>query len=160
MAWGNVAKCAWSDKFRMPGADELRAGLPKHLQQVLDDARERLTGLDEVSESLVWQGVPWRWTFIYPCAAGEPGRAMVYLVPDPQRLQICVPLAQEQIEQLPVKKLKKSIRDGVVFARNVAGVWWPTWDVASKTALDEVFELVHRKHRMLVGAEAEATVQA
>ena len=149
MAWGTVAKCAWSDKFRQPTLDDLQSGLPKPLQPIFDDARERLGELDSVSEALVWQGVPWRWTMVYT-VAGNDVRGIVYLIPDPQRLQICVPLEHDQIEQVGLKRMKKSIRDGVVFARNVAGVWWPTWDVASKTALDEVFDLIARKHRLVV----------
>jgi hypothetical protein len=162
MAWGNTVKCAWSDKFRMPSLDELRSGLPKPLQQVFDDARHRLSYLDGVTESLVWQGVPWRWTLVYVGGGSgtSEGRPSVYLVPDPQRIQICVPLCKDQIEHLPLKRMKKSIRDGVVFARSVAGVWWPTWDVPTVGALDEVFELVTRKHKLLSGADAGTPVEA
>jgi hypothetical protein len=158
MAWGNVTKTTWSDKFRQPRAEELRAGLSKSVQQVFDDARERLSELDAGCEWLVWQGVPWRWTFVYMNAGAAESRAFAYLIPDPARLQICVPLSDEVIERLPLKRMKKSIRDGIVFARHVAGVSWPTWDVATKTALDEVFELIARKQAMASGVESGATV--
>ncbi len=158
MAWGTVAKCAWSDKFRVPSVEDLRAGTPPQLRPVLDEARRQLAELPRVSESLVWQGVPWRWTFVYLADDASDGRATAYLVPDPNRLQICVPLAQEHIEQFPLKRMKKSIRDGIVFARNVGGIWWPTWDIQNSTALAEVLDLLERKHRLpAVGA---ATVDA
>ncbi len=160
MAWGTIAKSAWSDKFRQPSLEELRNAVPKPLQSVLDEARERLGGLDGASETLVWQGVPWRWTLVYTAPGSPDSRALVYLIPDPQRLQLCVPLDQELIEQVGLKRLKKSIREGVVFARNVAGVWWPTWDVQSKTALDEVFDLISRKHALTVGSKAGEPVGA
>lgn len=155
MAWGSVARSAWSDKFQMPSLQDLRLGLAKPLQSVFDDAREAITELDGISEQLAWQGVPWRWTLVYNLTeqSGE-GRSLAYLVPDPQRLQICVPLTQEQIEKLPIKRMKKSIRDGVVFARSVAGVWWPTWEIASKAALDEVLELVTKKHKFALESAA------
>ncbi len=158
MAWGNGTKSAWNDKFRQPTEDELRAGLSKPLQQVFDDARERLVELDGESESLVWQGVPWRWTFVYTIEGAGESRALAYVIPDPARLQICVPLTNEMVEKLPLKRMKKSIRDGVVFARHVAGVSWPTWDIPTATALDEVFELVARKHAMISGVENSAGV--
>ncbi|MBY0312628.1 MAG: hypothetical protein K2W85_11210 [Phycisphaerales bacterium] len=152
MAWGSSLKCAWNDKFRMPEVAQLRGGLNKPLQSVFDDAREELKRLEGVSESVSWQGVPWRWTLVYTMAEVPTERALAYLVPDPQRVQMCVPLNQEQIEKLPMKRLKKSIRDGVVHARSVAGVWWPTWDVPTRGALDEVLELVVRKHKMVTAS--------
>jgi hypothetical protein len=154
MAWGNVAKCSWSDKFRMPSIEELRAGLPKQTQPVFDDARKRLESLDGVTESLVWEGVPWRWSLVYSGPSGMEPRIVAYLIPDPQRVQICVPLLQEQVDRLPLKRMKKSLRDGIVFARNVAGMWWPTWDVPSRTAVDEVLDLVARKHAMATDGSA------
>ncbi|HMN40961.1 MAG TPA: hypothetical protein PKE29_08955 [Phycisphaerales bacterium] len=158
MSWGTVAKCAWSDKFRVPSADDLRAGTPPQLQSVLDEARRHLGALPRTSEALVWQGVPWRWTFVYTAADAPDGRATAYLIPDPNRLQICVPLAQEHIEQLPLKRMKKSIRDGIVFARNVGGIWWPTWDIQNSGALAEVFDLLARKQRL--PALGAATIEA
>jgi hypothetical protein len=148
MAWGNVVKCAWSDKFRMPSIDELRAGLAKQGQSVFDDARRRLNELDGVTETLVWEGVPWRWTLVYTGPSGTEPRVIAYLIPDPQRIQLCVPLSQDHVDRLPLKRMKKSLRDGIVFARNVAGMWWPTWDVPSKTAVEEVLDLVSRRHAM------------
>ncbi len=158
MAWGNVAKSAWSDKFRQPSPDELRSGLAKPLQQIFDDVRRHFDHVAQVSEYLVWQGVPWRWTFAFLGPISSEPRALAYLIADPARLQICVPLTHEQIERLNLKRMKKSIRDGVVFARNVNGVWWPTWEVSTKTALEEVLELVGRKHAMIIGSESAATV--
>ena len=49
-------------------------------------------------------------------------------------------------------RFKKPVRDGVQLARYVAGVWWPTWDIASAAAWEEVLELVERKHKALLGA--------
>lgn len=158
MAWGNGTKSAWSDKFRQPSEDELRTGLSKPLQQVFDDARQRLNEIESGNESVVWQGVPWRWTFVYTAEGAGEARALAYVIPDPARLQICVPLTNEIVERLPLKRMKKSIRDGVVFARHVAGVSWPTWDIPTKTALDEVFELIARKHAMISGVESGAAV--
>lgn len=161
-------KNAWSDKFSLPVVEELRALQPKPLQGVFQRCRQRLTELD-LAEHLQWQGVPWRWTIVYSTpdakAAPEPvphfqpsaqgsgptPRAFAYLIPDPSRLQICVPLTGLQIERLPMKKLKKPIRDGVALARSVGGIWWPTWEIASMSAFDDVFELVRKKHELCTG---------
>jgi hypothetical protein len=123
----------------------------------LEEARKQLGEMPGVSESLVWQGVPWRWTFVYAGEEASVGRAVAYLIPDPNRLQICVPLAQEHIEQMPLKRMKKSVRDGIVHARNVGGVWWPTWEIQNSTALGEILDLLARKQKLpAVGAAVEA----
>lgn len=148
-------KSLWADKFRMPTIDQLRQQVAKPLLPVFDDARATLNELDGVSETLQWQGVPWRWTLVYRFGGetdSSGAKAVAYLIPDPQRIQICVPLSGEQIETCGVKKLKRPIRDGVLHSRSVAGVWWPTWDLPSKSALDEVLELVERKHKNLAVA--------
>ncbi|HVU63655.1 MAG TPA: hypothetical protein VHC70_06750 [Phycisphaerales bacterium] len=153
MAWGTVVKCAWSDKFRVPTAAELREGLAPPSRAVLDEARRRLGDLPGVAESLVWQGVPWRWTFVYADQEHGDARATAYLIPDPQRLQVCVPLNQEQIEQFPLKRMKNPIRDGIVYARNVGGVWWPTWEIPTSGALGEVLDLLSRKMKVVAAGQ-------
>lgn len=150
MAWTN-SRCPWTDKFNRPTVDELRASFAKPMQRVLEDAREALAP-DGVAETLSWQGVPWRWSLVYRYGSGpDADRPLAYLIPDPERLQVCVPLTKEQIDALPMKRLRKSIRDGVTHARSVAGVWWATWDVPGRGALDEVVDLVERKHKLIVG---------
>jgi hypothetical protein len=157
---GPEPKSLWADKFRLPTIDELRLAQPKPVQSVLDQARKSFRGLDGITETLSWQGIPWRWTLVYKGegelhenGTGVPGgRGFAYIIPDPMRLQICVPLTSAQIEALPMKRFKKPIRDGVAHARSVAGIWWPTWDVLSAAAMDEVLELTERKYKLLAGA--------
>lgn len=163
MAWSNAAKCMWNDKFHKPTVAQLREGYAKPLIPILDAAREYLLALDGVSESVAWHGVPWRWTLVYRCTGEDRAavtRAFAYLVPDPNRLQVCVPLAREVIAELPVKRFKKSIRDGIVHARSVAGVSWPSWDAPTKAALDDVIDLLQRKHRLIVSPDQTVTLSA
>src|SRR5437660_106426 len=79
MAWGNVSRTAWSDKFRQPKIEELRSGLSKPLQQVLDDARQRLAEFEPETEWLVWQGVPWRWTLVYLRSNSSDQKVLAYI---------------------------------------------------------------------------------
>lgn len=162
---GPAPKSLWSDKFRMPTVDELRAELAKPMQSVFDAAQSGILDLGSVQEVLAWQGVPWRWTLVYrgvgdiqesgTGASSSGGRGFAYIIPDPARLQVCVPLTGALIEALPMRRFKKPVRDGVQLARSVAGIWWPTWDIASAAALEEIQELIERKHKSLLGA-AEA----
>lgn len=158
------SKPAWTNKFQTPTVQMLRDGYPKAVHGVIDAARAALNDLEGIDETVAWNGVPWRWTLVYhvhqPAATprgrrvaaatgGPPPRPMAYLIPDPTRLQLCVPLTREQIAGLPIRRFKKSVRDGIVFARAVAGVSWPTWDLPSRAAVEDVSDLLRRKHRML-----------
>lgn len=147
-------KHPWANKFRRPTADELIAQYgSKQLSQLVGAARGELGGLSGVTETLSWNGVPWRWSFEYrapgtaPAAAG--GQPLAYLVPDPQHPQIAVPLTAEMIDLLPVRRLKRFVREGIVHGRIVAQVYWPSWEFALRSQLDEVMDLVVRKHKLL-----------
>jgi hypothetical protein len=153
-------KNAWSDKFSLPTVDELKSLQPKPLQSMFQKCRQKLLEHGH-TEVVQWQGVPWRWSLVYTAGkddldpmmnfqpSAEPSaaspRAFAYLIPDPARLQLCIPLTTQQIEQVGLKKFKKPIRDGIAFARSVGGVWWPTWEIPSLAALDEVLELAKKK---------------
>ena len=150
-------KHPWANKFRKPSADELLAQYgSKQLSQLVGGARSELAGLNGIVETLSWNGVPWRWSFEYRtdglCLSGPPQaprQALAYLVPDPLRPQIAVPLTAEMIDLLPVRRLKRFVREGIVHGRIVAQVYWPSWEFALRSQLDEVMDLVVRKHRLV-----------
>jgi hypothetical protein len=163
-------KLIWANRFQSipPSASQLRDGYPKPLHAVFDAARELFLEIEGVSERVDWHGVPWRWTLVYN--AGEDSmlrslqspatRAFAYIIPDPAKLQVCIPLTREQIAVMPMRRFKKGVRDTIVFARTVAGISWPTWEIPSKAALDDLAELVDRKSRFAIGPDAAGLVQA
>ena len=127
----------WEDRFRCPSPVELVEALPKHLVAVAAHAREQLAGARSVEESLLWHGV-WKWTFTYT-QASDSARAWVYLIPDPARLRLCVPFAADIIQQLPLRKLPKYLRDGLIHAPQVGAIKWPTWELQGKGQFDDCF---------------------
>lgn len=159
-------RVAWADQFLVPTQHELRSGLGKHAQAVLDCARLRLLDHPRVTESTAWHGVPWRWTLVYSVPQGKPGfkggpsPALAYIVPEPTRLQMCVPLDVTQIESLPIRTMSKGLREGILVARSVAGVWWGTWEIPSKSALEEVLTLVSAKHELVVEIPRRRAIRA
>lgn len=152
MASSALPKNVWTDKFIRPTADQLVGVSIKVNQAVLESAREQLLELEGLEERVEWQGTPWRWTLVYSGAGEEGSAAFAYIVPDPAKAQMCLPLTQEQIRAIPVRKLKKGVRDGIVFARNVAGVWWATYDIPTKTAVADMMELAVRKRKLIAAA--------
>ncbi len=137
----------WHDRFERPTLEQLRKSFNPDSRRLFDQARSILKDELELGERLDWLGLPWRWSCVYADRNAEPGesRGFAYLIPDPAGLHLCVPLTARDIALLPVRKLKKPIRESLVHARNAAGVWWPSWELASPAALDEVFELVRAK---------------
>jgi hypothetical protein len=147
-------KVPWTDKFKTPCLDDLRGSMPnKQVLQLMDDARRMFLDRPGVVETIAWQGVPWRWTLVF----GTPqdgARALGYVVPDPGRLQVCLPLTAEMVTSLPFRRLKKAIRDGIIFARSAAGVHWPCWEITSAGTLSDIQELVERKLKFLNARES------
>lgn len=163
MPWQGSSKCLWSSKFHTPTWCQLRDGYPKPMVPFFDAARSMLLALNGVSESVVWHGIPWRWTLVYKYKGSDAAsrtRAFAYLIPDPARLQCCVPLSREQITALPIRRFKKHIREPIIHARTVAGLSWPSWDLPSKSAIEDLADLIHRKHRMVGASDDSVALSA
>ena len=159
MAAQTSEKSPWADKFVAPTVDQIRGHYNRQTAQLFDSAREVLGSLPGLAESIAWQGVPWRWTLVYSVESeGTQGgvRAWAYIVPDPQRLQVCVPLSGAMLAAMPVKRFKKWVRDGIVFARSVGGVCWPTWEIATREHMEDVADIIRRKHRQTVAPVDQA----
>jgi hypothetical protein len=161
-------KTAWEDKFRVPTLQELLGHFhDKQIGQLFEAARGELlacgraaegglAGSGAISEAIAWTGVPWRWTMVYTCDSPahallglQPSHAWAYLVPDPVKVQICIPMSIPLIQMLPARRLKKFIRDGIIHARAVAGVHWPCYEVTARAQLDDIVDLAQRKYRAL-----------
>lgn len=141
-------RSAWNDRFRTPALDELLEPFNRQQCGLIDAAREQLIAIPEITEELSWQGIPWRWTLVYRWK-GEPERAWAYLVLDPARLRLALPMTTELIAKLPAKKLSRPTRDGIVQASEVAGVHWAQWELVNKPQLEELVGLAHIKHQLL-----------
>lgn len=139
---------AWDNRFETPTFELLQAHYNKQMGSLLAAARERLLSFEGVSEDVSWQGLPWRWTLVYTLS-GDPTRAWAYLIPDPESPQVSMPLTEAMIEALPMRRLKKHVRDGINGARKVAETRWAWWMVANRPQLDDVLDIAKRKHDFL-----------
>jgi hypothetical protein len=133
---------AWMDRYRTPTAGELLGGFNKQLGGVVNHARERMLEVEGVKEEVSWQGV-WRWTLVYRIPGDE--RCWAYLVMDPSKPRLAIPVADEMIAELPVKKLSKFVRDGLAHAPSVDGVRWAHWEIQGKTQADDILSLAELK---------------
>lgn len=141
----------WHDKYNEPEIEALRQHYanPQALA-LLDQARARLQGFDAVEETLTWQGMPWRWCLAYTRET-DPTAALAFLVPDPERASVAVPLIPDMIRSMPAHRFKKHLKEVLLLANLVDGVYWPTFELTSKAQTEDVMDLVRRKLDFVTG---------
>jgi hypothetical protein len=136
-------RAAWMDRFKAPTADEMLGAFNKQMTGALQHLREKLLAVEGAKEEVSWQGV-WRWTLVYRIP-GDGERAWAYLVLDPTKPRVAVPITDELIAELPLKKLSKFIRDGLAHAPVVDGVRWAQWELQGKGQADDLVALAEYK---------------
>jgi hypothetical protein len=133
---------AWEDKYRTPSVSELVVGLDAQHAQLFRAAREALGQM--APERLSWLGIPWRWSLVYGVPRSP--RPLAYLVPQPSRPLVIVPLGSEIEADVLDRKLSKPARDAIMHAPVVGEVRWTQWDLSSKAQLEEVLGLARSVH--------------
>ncbi len=101
-------------------------------------------------EAIRWHGV-WKWTLDYATGQGD---LVAFLVPDPARPRVCISILDATTSAIDLRKLAKGVRDGLASAPAVDGTRWVTWDVASKSGVDEIGAFV-LAYRTAMGIAAE-----
>jgi len=149
-----LSRHAWQDRFRKPTIEALQAPYHGVAAQLFEDARQRLRAVDFLTERLLWQGIPWRWTLTYE-GGGDADRPWAYIIPHPEKPLIALPLIEAVVAWLPWKRLKRYIRDGIEGARQVNGVRWAVYELSNRTNLEDVFDLLRRKERYFAALGAE-----
>ncbi len=134
----------WTDRFSKPDIKQLRAHYDAASTDLFDEARRAVSERNSVEERLAWQGLPWRWTLVFE-HPNDPTRAFAYLVPDPNSIKISVPLTTDMIQRLPLRRMKKTIRDGIESGNRIDAVVWACWDVATENQLQEILDIVSTK---------------
>ena len=141
MATGSVrARVAWEDRFRTPKIDELLEVFNKQTLPALEFARAKLLEVAGVREDLSWQGIPWRWCLTYRVGSAE--RPWAYLVLEPNKARLALPLTADAVSRLPARKMSKTIRDAIAQASQVGGVYWASWELTSKALSEELVDTV------------------
>ncbi len=138
----------WRNKFQRPDPDSLLASYEELERTLGQNLRTALRKVDGIEEELSWQGVPWRWTFVYRLE-GDPTEAFAYLVPTDERPLLSLPLTVEMVESLAGDKIKRTLKSEIMHSRFVGGVYWPAWEVGAKSQVAELRFLMERKARVI-----------
>lgn len=148
----------WEDRFTPPTEEALLAGVAPPGDAPLRELLERLAAMAGLERCVAWQGVPWRWTIVLRRVGEEasltPPPAFAYLIPHPVQPGVCVPLPAAVAAALPMKKLKKGIRDVLSHAPVVDGVHWASWELAGDGCVEaaDVLEIAERKHAAILSS--------
>jgi hypothetical protein len=136
-------RIAWTDRFNRPNLETIRGALPANARTVFDSMRSYLGELDGVREEFAWHGDCWRWTLEYRTRLSPDPLAVI--VPCPTDLQLAMPITREFFQSLPMKRLKRAIRDGLELAQEPFDSRWGIWSVQGSSLLDDLQDLVEMK---------------
>lgn len=134
---------AWTDRFNRPTVAALRAGFKSVDAHLFDDARKRLLEFDGIVESMAWHGENWRWTIEYH--RKQDARPVALIVPSPLDLQLAIPLDPEFVRSLPLRRMKRAIRDGLDLAAEPFDTHWSVWSLGAGGLMADLQDLVSRK---------------
>lgn len=139
---------AWDNRFTTPDAPTLLSQIAEPCRDAFDTARARLDALEGATSTVRWLGVPWRWTLVYRVE----GEDLAYLVPDPQRPVLAIPLPASWLDGPEAKRLSRPVRDGLARARVVGQTAWAEWELSSVTLATDLGRLLSRSQQQPAGA--------
>ncbi|MEZ6244326.1 MAG: hypothetical protein R3B57_14945 [Phycisphaerales bacterium] len=141
---------AWKNRFARPDVEALLGELSQDERRLLDAARDGLTKLESLSESLEWRGIPWRWCLAYHL---DKDRPRAFLVPQPGRVALAMAIPGAEIDAVGLRSLPRVAREGIVNATYVAGVLWAEWPLTAQSQIDDLLKL---QAKLLQAAAAPA----
>lgn len=142
----------WKDKFTEPTPQQLRRSLPESILDLFDRTRRHIRKLDGVDETVAWYGHCWCWSIEY--RTGRSGEPLAILIPSPHDLQLAMPLDRAFITTLPMKRMKRAIRDGLDLAQEPFDTRWGVWSIQQDSLVEDLTDLVDRKLKHLAAEAA------
>ena len=144
---------AWEDRWNPPTFEQLMSAQKEQHKNLLNTLLQRVDDFEGVESSIIWYGSAWKWTIEYALVTpdGPTPEPMAYFVPDPESPIFCVPMREELIAQLPMKRLNRFIRDGIRGAKCAVEIHWAKWSPSAMTEVEHLTDLIKRKHKILTG---------
>ncbi len=141
----------WEDRWSQPTAEQLLATLKPHHTKLLGLISEHLLSLEGVRSEVIWYGTAWKWTVSFPLtdSRGRQLDTLCHLVPNRELPLVSVPMSVSFIEHLPMKRLKKYVRDGIRGGRFAVAIHWASWTPNNQADVLCLADLFKRKHKFL-----------
>lgn len=155
-------RSAWEDRWSKPDADDLLEVLPETARTSLHKFVEGLGGLEGIDRQVIWYGEAWRWTVEYTLSADvhenvASSQTACYIVPNLETPIVCVPLEAPVLERLPIRRLARTVREGIRSAKCAVSIHWATWRPTSKVEAEALTDLVKRKIKISSELSAKAS---
>lgn len=150
-------RISWQERWKQPALDELLKPINVQRRRLLELVIAESEQFDAIKQRIVWYGPGWHWTIQYEFDGsnnGQSGKVLCYLVPNIEGPLVCVPLVDDEIEKLPMRRLNKMVRNGIVLAKCAVDVHWATWAPTNQTEIAHINDLIKRKHKLTVGKSA------
>ena len=133
----------WQDRFNTPDVKTLRTSLTVEVRETFDRIRDFLSAIDEIEERPVWMGTNWCWSIGY--FRGDDELPLAILVPAPEDLQLAMPITHEFVGELPIRRMKRAVRDGLELAQEPYHTNWGVWSLNPTHVLEDLEDLVNRR---------------
>ena len=141
----------WEDRWSQPTYDELWEPQKEHHKRLLPAFLEGLQKFEDLEHTLAWHGTAWCWTIEVNMPSADLGgkaadqESFAYIVPRPETPLICIPLTDETIESMPMRRLNRFVRDGIKGAKQSVEQHWGKWTPTAQAEVDHLLDLVKRK---------------
>jgi hypothetical protein len=147
----STPRLPWQDRWQQPSLEQLTEPLSEQQQRIIHRLIEGIDSFEGIERHFAWHGRSWKWTIqcdLYD-AQGEPIGPLVYLVPNPDALEFCMPLKEDTIHQINLKPCNRFVRDGVRAAKCAVTMHWAIFHPTAVTEADHLLDLVNRVHKVL-----------
>lgn len=134
---------SWEDRFNRPTPEQMSKELSREFARILEQMRKKLLELDGVVEDVDWFGESWKWAIVFRTRLSE--EPLAILIPNPEDVQLAVPMEKDLAESLASRKLKRTVRDGLDLAREPFNTRWGVWSLNPPHLIDDLQDLVARK---------------
>lgn len=142
----------WEDRWNQPSAEELLKPYQENMRKVVDLLREQLGQLENVACEVRWHGLAWKWTLQYSLTGdADPDQTpLCYVVPNPESLIVSIPMSEDVIATLPMRRLNRYIRDAVRSSKRAETLHWATWTPTAMTEVEHLVDLIKRKRKAIL----------
>lgn len=134
---------AWQDRFNTPDVATLRKGFDAEAADAFDRIRKDLLAVDTVREELAWYGQSWGWSIEYHMDGIDGPLAVI--IPAPEDVQMAMTIDSDFLAQLPLRRMKRAIRDGLDLASPPFDTSLAVWSLQPVHILDDLMDLVERR---------------
>jgi len=143
----------WEDRWSEPELNQLVKPIDDQPRRAFSTLISNIDGLERVGRALTWYGPAWKWTIEYQLLGqnGEAVQVLAYLVPRNSGPLVCVPLTNNVIGHLPMRRLNKFFRNGIRSAKCAVEIQWAVWNLSASTEVIHLMDLIKRKHKILLG---------